>query len=67
MQSARFRELRITLELKEPYRWSSTDAVRMWVQRHHVPAYRRGRISLADTPDVDAAMREQANKYGDAS
>ena len=66
MNESRFRDLRTTDELKEIYRFPSVDAVRMWIKRHRVPVYRRGRILLADTRDVDAVMRKLSGKHGDS-
>lgn len=51
----RFRDLRTTAEIAELYRFPSRQACRKWLERHHVPHLRRGRILLIDTRDVDAA------------
>ena len=66
MTDSRFRDLRTTEELRDLYRWPSIDAVRMWLKRHKVPIYRRGRIVLADTRDVDAVMRKLSKAHGDS-
>ena len=66
MTGARFRDLRTTDELVTLYRFPSRDAVRMWIHRHQVPVYRRGRTILVDTRDIDARMRSLAKRRGDA-
>lgn len=47
---------RTVKELRDELRFSTDDAVRTWLRRHHIVSVRRGRIILVDSLDIDRAL-----------
>lgn len=66
MRDARARDLRTISEIRERYRFPSDHAVRVWLTRHLVPRWHRGRRLLVDTRDVDAALSHAPHRRGPA-